>query len=71
MDTRFSEENKLYIERAFTGYINQPRSLVIYAIKVTGEPEEPAGFLRVGAHPVGDGPGRGARIPMNLSRNPK
>ena len=40
MDTRFSEENKLYIERAFTGYINQPRSLVIYAIKVTGEPEE-------------------------------
>lgn len=29
MDTRFSEENKLYIERAFTGYINQPRSLVI------------------------------------------
>ena len=48
MDTRFSEENKLYIERAFTGYINQPRSLVIYAIKVTGEPEEQFPSLKAG-----------------------
>lgn len=48
MDTRFSEENKLYIERAFTGYINQPRSLVIYAIKVTAEPEEQFPSLKAG-----------------------